>query len=297
MTAPDDFGASRAMEPARWLTGRLRFDPRARSADVHAMVLEHFAGFESLRILDPASGWASDVRFYGSELPCSQEWTAVEPDRERAARGLSALRRWIVEAGGACRTSPDRLEAELGEKTLSVRVVPGAVADLDGRIPLDGLDLVAGTGLCDEASAADLAHLVSAAAVRKTPLLMPLNYEGLRFEPEHPDDAEFIRLYESKSRPAEAAGGAVPGRPGDAAALLLSRKYAVCQGQTPWIVSKRQCVFFRFLLGSMAQALGDVVGTPDAAERLNRWLDAKDRRVRRRALSARILHLDVFGTI
>ena len=278
-----------------WLDLREPFDARARNAAL-AMTLSKALPARP-RILDLGAGTGALLRWLGHFVGRAQAWTLVDADAALLARAFETIRE-RAEAVGWAVTAPDR-------RTLLVHApggawrVEGLVADLreaPDNLPLDKVDAVVNTALCDLVSEDWVADMADAVAEHGLPFYAALNVTGReRFAPPHRADALVARGFARDQARDKGFGGIALGAkaPDVIAQNFAAHGYQVMRGASPWIVKRQE--------GAMAAALAEGHALAAAAwERrgeaaVHGWLADRRRQAMAGRLTALVGHTDILA--
>jgi SAM-dependent methyltransferase len=272
---------------AGWLALREPVDHASRHAGLAAQVREHFAGRESLVVVDLGCGTGSNLRALAPLLPLRQHWHLIDGDPALLAAARQRLRDWADSA------NPTAAGIELHKDGHWVEV-NFECADLATR-DLDFADLGAGlitaAALFDLVSKDWLERLVACSARQRVPLHAVLTYDGTaRWQPEKPLDARVVAAFNRHQRMDKGFGPALGPTAGETFARLLSQHgYSAASGDSPWELAERDTVLIARLADGFAQAAAEI--EPEARDAFARW--AVDRAA---ATRLTIGHRDVFAT-
>ncbi len=276
-----------------WLDLREPFDAAARDPGL-AMLLSHSLP-KRPRILDLGAGTGSLLRWLGHFIGRAQAWTLVDADADLIDRAFE--------------TTSDRAEdmewpaTWPGRRTMLVHAphgawrIEGLIADLreaPDNLPLDQVDAVVNTALCDLVSEAWIQRLAGACAAKRLPFYAALNVTGReRFMPGHPGDALVARGFARDQLRDKGFGGIALGAraPGVIARAFEAHGYTVHRAASDWVIDRRQ--------PEMAAALADGHARAALAQerrgraKLMGW--ALDRRAQAglQRLAVRVGHTDV----
>lgn len=276
-----------------WLALREPFDAAARDAGLAIRLSAALP--RRPRILDLGAGTGSLLRWLGHFIGRAQAWTLVDAD----AGLLEAAFFHIADRAGAAgwgATWP-------GRNTLLVHAPHGAwrvealTADLrlaPQGLPLDAVDAVVNTALCDLVSEAWLWRMAEACAARRLPFYAALNVTGReRFVPPHREDALVARGFARDQRRDKGFGGAALGAraPAAIAEAFAAQGYTVLRAPSDWIVPRRAAEMAVKL--SDGHALAAMRQERRAARRIAGWMMDRVRQARDHRLAARIGHADL----
>jgi SAM-dependent methyltransferase len=224
-----------------WLDLREPFDAAARDAGLATTLAAALPARP--RILDLGAGTGSLLRWLGHFVGRAQAWSLVDADEGLIERAFETIADRAAEAGWGV-TCP-------GRKTLLVHSPAGAwrieglVADLreaPDNLPLDQVDAVVNTALCDLVSEDWVARMAAACAEHALPFYAALNVTGReRFSPAHPADALVARGFaRDQLRDKGFSGIALGARaPRVIADAFEAHGYTVLQAASDWVVRTR----------------------------------------------------------
>lgn len=276
-----------------WLDLREPFDAASRNPAL-ALALSRALPARP-RILDLGAGTGALLRWLGHFIGRAQAWTLVDADPALVARAFETIAE-RAEAVGWPVTWP-------GRRTLLVHAPGGAwrvealIADLreaPAGLPLDQVDAVVNTALCDLVSEEWITRIAAACAARGLPFYSALNVTGReRFMPPRLGDALVARGFARDQARDKGFGGVALGAraPAAIAAAFAAHGYAVHRASSDWVVGRRDA--------RMAVALSD--GHATAASRWERrrpaeigtWQLARAADARMGRLTVRVGHADL----
>lgn len=278
-----------------WLDLREPYD--AASRDIGLALRLSAALPARPRILDLGAGTGSLLRWLGHFMQRAQAWTLVDADADLLARAFETIAE-RAEAVGWAATWP-------GKKTLLVHGPEGAwrveglvtdLAEAPASLPLDRVDAVVSTALCDLVSRPWVETMAAACARRRLPFYAALNVTGReRFMPPHPADAVVMRGFRRDQRRDKGFGGTAlgPAAPDVIAAAFAAHGYSVHRAPSDWVVDRRARAFARDIAtghGSAAMAWERRSATAIAD-----WIAARRAQAEDGLLAVRIGHQDVLA--
>lgn len=278
-----------------WLDLREPYDAAARDPGLAAMLAAALPARP--RLLDLGAGTGSLLRWLGHFIGRAQAWTLVDADAALLERAFETTAD-RAEAVGWAATWP-------GRKTLLVHSpegawrVEGLVANLvlaPANLPLDRVDAVVNTALCDLVSRDWIEAMAAACARRRLPFYAALNVTGReRFSPPYPGDALVMRGFRRDQRRDKGFGGVAlgPAAPDAIAEAFAAHGYSVHRASSDWIIDRRARLFASEIAtghGSAAMAWE----RRDAA-RIEDWIEARRAQAADGLLSVRIGHQDVLA--
>lgn len=276
-----------------WLDLREPFDAAARNPDLAARLARALPARP--RVLDLGAGTGSLLRWLGHFIGRAQAWTLVDADPALIARAFETIAERASAVGWPV-TWP-------GKRTLLVHAPGGAwrvealIADLreaPAGLPMDGVDAVVNTALCDLVSEEWIARIAAACAARRLPFYSALNVTGReRFMPPRLGDATVARGFARDQVRDKGFGGVALGAraPAVIAAAFAAHGYSVHRAPSDWAIGRRD--------SRMAVAMSD--GHAAAALRHERrlarriagWQLARADDARMGRLSVRVGHADL----
>ena len=278
-----------------WLSLREPFDARARNLGLAEALSAALPARP--RLMDLGAGTGSLTRWLGHILGRGQSWTLVDADAELIYRAFA--------------TTVDRAEmvgwktAWPDARTLVVKAptgpwrIEGLLADLReaaDQLPLEKVDAVVNTALCDLVSAEWVELLAAACAEHKLPFYAALNVSGgTRFFPSHPDDVLVRRGFARDQARDKGFGGQALG---EAAPQAIARAferhgYTVRMAPSPWRIDRREVAMAHELAVGHAEAAARAL--PGARQRIGAWAEMRSRHAEQRRLSLVVPHLDVLA--
>jgi SAM-dependent methyltransferase len=278
-----------------WLDLREPFDARARNPSLAFALAEALPARP--RILDLGAGTGALLRWLGHFIGRAQAWTLVDADGALLARAFETIRE-RAEAVGWTVTAPDR-------RTLLVHApggawrVEGLVADLrdaPDNLPLDKVDAVVNTALCDLVSEDWMIDMADATAECGLPFYAALNVTGReRFSPPHRTDALVARGFARDQARDKGFGGIALGAkaPGVIAASFAANGYRVVRGASPWKVNRHEAAMAAEIAEGHALAAAAWERRGEAA--IDGWLRDRRRQALAGRLSAHIGHTDILA--
>lgn len=278
-----------------WLDLREPYDAAARNPELAAMLSAALPARP--RILDLGAGTGSLLRWLGHFIGRAQAWTLVDADAALIERAFETIAE-RAEAVGWAATFP-------GKRTLLVHApggawrVEGLIADLvqaPANLPLDRVDAVVNTALCDLVSRGWIEAMAAACARHRLPFYAALNVTGReRFTPPYPGDALVMRGFRRDQRRDKGFGGVAlgPAAPDAIAEAFAAHGYAVHRGASDWIVDRRARLFAQEIAtGHGAAALA---WERRGADVIEDWIEARRAQAADGLLSVRIGHQDVLA--
>jgi SAM-dependent methyltransferase len=250
------------------------------------------------RILDLGAGTGSLLRWLGHFVGRAQAWTLVDADADLIARAFETTAERAQDVGWGA-TWP-------GRKTLLVHAPGGAwrveglvadLADAPDNLPLDDVDAVVNTALCDLVSQDWVERMAAACAARRLPFYAALNVTGHeRFQPPHPADAIVARGFRRDQARDKGFGGIAlgPRAPAVIAEAFAALGYTVLRAGSDWVVRTRPHGALHFaaeIVAGHAGAAGRWEGR--ARRRIADWIETRGEQAVAGRLAIRIGHADL----
>jgi hypothetical protein len=234
------------------------------------------------------------LRWLGHFIGRAQSWTLVDSDPELLARAFDTIAE-RAEAVGWAATNPGR-SALLVHSPAGAWRVEAILADLaaaPANLPLERVDAVVSTALCDLVSRGWVEAMAAACAARRLPFYAALNVTGReRFSPPHPADALVARGFRRDQARDKGFGGASlgPQAPAVMAEAFAAHGYAIHRAPSDWVVDRRARAFTRAIAdGHATAALG---WERRGADAILDWLELRRDQADAGQLGVRIGHQD-----
>jgi hypothetical protein len=266
-----------------WLAAREAADHRARSRELteelNQWLLLHYDSLPPeihcpVQIVDIGTGRGSNALFLVPFLQVPQTWLALDQD--------AALLR-------EARQRVDILDVPF--ETTTVQLSP---ENMEQHLPAE-VSLITASALIDLVSEPWLKTLSQAAAHRKSAMLIVLSYAGhFEVSPGHPDDELLRNLVNQHQHGDKGTGTALgPEAPIVLRDLLTQEGYRVKLAESPWTLSSGD----QALVGMLMQGWTDaaIEQSPTDRDRLNRWLDTRNRQLSEGKLTVVVRHLDLLA--
>lgn len=280
---------------ADWLDLRELYDAVARDVGLAVRLAEALPARP--RLLDLGSGTGSLIRWLGQIIGRAQAWTMVDADAELMSRAFDTIAE-RAEAVGLAATFP-------GKKTLLVHAPGGAwrieglladLAEAPEMLPLDKVDAVVCSALCDLVSRDWVERMAEDCAARRLPFYAALNVTGRdRFTPRHPADAMVARGFRRDQRRDKGFGGSAlgPAATGVIAEAFAARGYAVLRASSDWVIDRRARDFAEAIVTGHATAA--LPWERRHATAIADWAGARRAQAQDGLLSIRIGHQDLLA--
>jgi SAM-dependent methyltransferase len=271
---------------AGWLALREPVDHASRHAGLAAQVREHFAGRESLVVVDLGCGTGSNLRALAPSLPPRQHWHLIDGDTAL----LAAARQWLSDWADDARSTADGVELHKDGHWVEVSFECANLVTRDLDFADLGAGLITAAALFDLVSKDWLERLIACSARRRVPLYSVLNYDGTaRWQPENPLDASVVAAFARHQRGDKGFGTALGPASGEIFAQLLAQHgYRAASGESPWELTERDAALIARLTQGFARAATEI--EPEARNAYARW--GADRAA---ATRVTIGHRDVFA--
>ena len=278
-----------------WLALREPFDAAARNPSIAQALMQHLDAKGRPRFLDLGAGTGSLTRWLGHFVGRAHAWTLADADPELMARAFDTLMD-SAEGIGWRATWPQRkvLLMHAPEGAWRVEGILTNLAEAPDGLPLENVDAVTCSALCDLVSEAWLTRLAPALARRRLPFYAALNVSGReRFMPPCPGDALVARGFGRDQRRLKGFGGLALGAaaPDAIARAFAAEGYRVLRGASPWIIPRTARDMAHEL--AMGHAEAAMQHERRGAAQIRAWADIRGEQADRGLLSARIDHQDV----
>lgn len=278
-----------------WLALREPFDAVSRNPTLAQALLEHLDEKARPRFLDLGAGTGSLTRWLGHFVARPHAWVLADADAELMSRAFDTMMD-AAEAIGWRATWPQRKVLLLHSPEGAWRI-EGILTNLttapDG-LPLENVDAVTCSALCDLVSEAWLTRLAAALAKKKLPFYAALNVSGReRFTPPCPGDALVARGFARDQRRAKGFGGLALGAEAPAAITRAFEAvgYRVLRAPSPWVISRQAREMAHEL--AMGHAEAAIRHERRDAAKIRDWAETRAEQAEWGLLSARVEHQDV----
>lgn len=278
-----------------WLALREPFDARARNQDIARALMEHLDAKGRPRFLDLGAGTGSLTRWLGHFVGRAHAWVLADADAELMSRAFDTMLDAADEIGWRA-TWPQRKVLLLHPPGGAWRI-EGILINLaaapDG-LPLENVDAVTCSALCDLVSEAWVVRLAAALARRKLPFYAALNVSGRdRFMPPCPGDALVARGFARDQRRAKGFGGMALGVTATEtiARVFAGHGYRVLRGASPWVIPRQaREMVMDLALGHAEAALRQ---ERRGSAQIRAWAETRADQADWGLLSARVEHRDI----
>ncbi len=277
-----------------WLALREPHDAMARSEEMARLLAQRLTAARP-QLLDLGAGTGSLTRWLGHHIRKPQGWVLADADADLMARAFDEMQEAAWAVGWAA-TWP-------GKKALLVHAPTGAwriegvlvnLALAPHGLPLDKVQAVTCSALCDLVSEEWLHRLAAALAAHRLPFYAALNVTGReRFTPPHPADALVARGFARDQRRDKGFGGMALGAAAPAAIdrAFAAHGYAVHRAPSPWVIHRRDGAMAGELARGHAQAA--LAQEKRGWRKVLAWEEARLHQAEAGRLSAHVGHEDV----
>jgi SAM-dependent methyltransferase len=280
---------------ADWLSLREEHDHAARHIGLALELSEALPGRP--RILDLGAGTGSLFRWLAPILGRAQAWTLVDADLSLIQRAFAETEAW-AKANAWATSWPSR-QVLLVHTPSGAWRMEGLITDLraaPGNLPLDRVDAVTNTALCDLVSRAWVERMAAGLAQHRLPFYAALNVSGHeRFFPPHPADGLVARGFRRDQARDKGFGGVAlgPDAPAAMARAFGAAGYTVLRAPSDWRIGRR----FSDFAASVAEGHANAARAKLPGHRLAiaAWLAARQRQAHRGVLTAQIGHTDLLA--
>ncbi|MFV0297209.1 MAG: class I SAM-dependent methyltransferase [Hyphomicrobiaceae bacterium] len=244
-----------------WLALREPVDHRSRDTGLALQLAGHFAGRDTIRIVDLGCGAGSNLRGTFASLPATQRWVLVDYDPRLLETARSTLTAWadtVAEQGDTLHLSKDGKDLHISFRQCDLN------RELDDALG-DAPDLVTAAAFFDLASAAFMQRLAAAIARRRAVFYTVLTYNGdQQWTPSHEADRLLCDAFHHHQLGDKGFGpSAGPRAPGVLADAFSSVGYQVREGDSPWHLTPGDQQLIADLAPGFASAAGET-GRVDA---------------------------------
>lgn len=278
-----------------WLSLREGFDAESRSMELAEALLEHLDEVARPRFLDLGAGTGSLTRWLGHVPQRPHAWVLADADAELMSRAFDTMMEAAHEWGWRA-TWPQK-KALLLHSPHGAWRIEGILTDLARApegLPLDRVDAVTCSALCDLVSERWVEALATALARHRLPFYAALNVSGReRFMPPHPDDAWVARGFGRDQRRVKGFGGPALGveAPAAIARAFAAHGYEVLTAPTDWRIPRQAGAMARELALGHAEAA--IRHETREAGRIEAWAETRAAQAEAGRLSVRVPHKDV----
>lgn len=250
-----------------WLAVREPVDHRSRGREVAQALSAHFQARETMDVVDLGCGTGSNLRATAPLLPNVQRWTLVDHDPTLLDAARRALARW---ADSATVTGTELVLDKDGKQI----AVTFRQADLNRELdPVLGEkpNLVTASALFDLCSATFIKAFARSVAKRRAAFYTVLTYNGIqRWTPRSPSDNAMMAAFHAHQMTDKGFGlSAGPTAPAHLADAFRLSGYTVLEGDSPWVLDKRDQKLIADLASGFANAVRET-GKVDAGD-IERW--------------------------
>ncbi|MBS7811090.1 class I SAM-dependent methyltransferase [Roseococcus pinisoli] len=278
-----------------WLDLREPFDADARDTDLVEILMQHLDEKARPRLLDLGAGTGSLTRWLGHFVARPHSWILADADAELMSRAFDTLMDAAEEMGWKA-TWPQKkaLLLHSPEGAWRIEGILTNLADAPEGLPLDRVDVVTCSALCDLVSEAWLVRMAAALARRRLPFYAALNVSGReRFSPPLAGDALVARGFLRDQRRDKGFGGIAlgPDAPAVIARVFAAQGYEVRRAPSPWIVPRQaRDMAHELALGHAEAALRH---EKRSTAQIRDWADIRAAQADDGRLAVRIEHQDL----
>lgn len=278
-----------------WLDLREPFDAEARNPELAERLMEYLDEKARPRFLDLGSGTGSMTRWLGHFLQRPHSWVLAEADAELMSRAFDTMMEAAEDVGWKA-TWPQK-KALLVHSPHGAWRIEGILANVaEGleRLPLEGVDAVTCSALCDLVSEKWLVRLAAMLARRKLPFYATLNVSGReRFTPPLAGDALVARGFRRDQQRDKGFGGLAlgPEAPAAIARIFAAQGYRVHRAPSPWIIPRQARDMAHEL--AMGHAEAALRHERRGAGQIQEWAELRGAQADDGMLAVRVEHQDV----
>ncbi|MEQ1898528.1 MAG: class I SAM-dependent methyltransferase [Vicinamibacterales bacterium] len=262
-------------ELSGWLKLREAADAASRSADLTRIAAEatrSAAGDEAVRVLDLGTGAGSNLRYLIPRLPPRQRWLVVDRGEDLLADLLARTAPWAAARGLSARVAGGRLTISGGNVDCVVETRQMDLGPLADPSIFDGRNLVTASALLDLVSASWLATVAGHCRTQRAVALFTITYNGgSTCQPEEPEDALVLDLFNRHQRTDKGLGGpaAGPGATEAARRAFEAAGFTVRVEPSDWTIGPEAQAMQQFLVDGWASAASEV--SSDDAPAIADW--------------------------
>jgi len=278
-----------------WLDLREPFDAAARDPGLAELLMQHVDEKARPRFLDLGAGTGSLTRWLGHFVARPHSWVLADADAGLMTRAYDTLMDAAEDIGWKA-TWPNKKALLLHSPHGAWRIegILTNLAEAPAGLPLDAVDVVTCSALCDLVSERWLERLAAALARRKLPFYAALNVSGReRFTPPLPGDALVARGFLRDQRRDKGFGGIAlgPAAPAAIARAFAAQGYEVHRAPSPWIVPRQaRHMAHELALGHAEAALRH---ERRSAAQIEDWAEMRAAQADDGLLSVRVEHQDL----
>jgi SAM-dependent methyltransferase len=278
-----------------WLDLREPFDSAARNPDLAELLMQHVDEKARPRFLDLGAGTGSLTRWLGHFVARPHTWILADADAGLMSRAFDTMMEAAEDIGWKA-TWPQK-KALLVHSPHGAWRIEGILTNLveaPNGLPLDTVDVVTCSALCDLVSERWLIRLAAALARRKLPFYAALNVSGReRFSPPLAGDALVARGFLRDQRRDKGFGGIAlgPEAPAVIARVFAAHGYEVHRAPSPWMVPRQaRDMAYELALGHAEAALRH---EKRGAAQIREWAEVRGTQADDGQLAVRVEHQDV----
>lgn len=278
-----------------WLSLREPFDARARNPGIARALMDHLDEKGRPRFLDLGAGTGSLTRWLGHYVGRAHAWVMADADAELMARAFDTMMD-AADAIGWRATWPQRkvLLLHAPEGAWRIEGVLTNLVEAPEGLPLQNVDAVTCSALCDLVSEGWVVRLAAELARRKLPFYAALNVTGReRFMPPCAGDALVARGFARDQRREKGFGGMALGAAATdtIARVFAGHGYRILRGASPWVIPRQaRDMALELALGHAEAALRH---ERRGAAQINAWAETRADQAEAGLLSARVEHQDI----
>ncbi|WP_421994182.1 class I SAM-dependent methyltransferase [Roseococcus sp.] len=278
-----------------WLELREPFDAAARDPGLAELLMQHVDETARPRFLDLGAGTGSLTRWLGHFVGRPHSWILADADAELMSRAFDSMMEAADEVGWKA-TWPQKKALLMHSPQGAWRIegILTNLAEAPDSLPLDKVDVVTCSALCDLVSEAWLERLAEAMAQRRLPFYAALNVSGReRFTPPLPGDALVARGFLRDQRRDKGFGGIAlgPEAPAVIARVFAAQGYTVHRAPSPWIVPRQAHeMAYELALGHAEAALRH---ERRGAAQIREWAETRGLQADDGKLAVRVEHQDL----
>ena len=284
-------------ELSGWLKLREAADAASRSTTLMDAAVRALAGTDPVRVLDLGTGAGSNLRYLIPRLPPRQRWLVVDRGEDLLADLLARTAPWATTRGLSAQVAGGRLTISGSDLDCVVETRQMDLGPLADPSVFDGRSLVTASALLDLVSASWLATVARHCRTQRAAALFTITYNGgSTCQPEEPEDALVLDLFNRHQRTDKGLGGPAegPGATDAARHAFDAAGFTVRVAPSDWTIGPKAREMQRYLIDGWASAASDV--SPNDAPAISDWRRRRLAHVAAGASTLTVGHHDLLAT-
>jgi hypothetical protein len=254
-----------------WLKLRESADHRARSRELLAKLAAHFAGRETILVVDLGTGTGSNLRAIAPHLPTRQQWTLVDHDPALLTAACDNIAEWADSS----RPTVTGIEASKDGRSILVELKRADLAADPAAWGSAVPDLMTAAALFDLVSEEWIDRFVAALARLRLPFYTALTHSHVaEWSPPHPSDDAMTSAFESHFGSDKGFGPSAGSRATELLAKKLSAAgYETESAPSSWKLGRVDAALIATLADGWADAVRETKQVPPTT--IADWLAAR----------------------